>query len=631
MITQVYYQKWRPRQFDQVVGQQVVTQTLRQAIILNRVGHAYLFTGPRGTGKTSTARILAKAVNCLEREEGQGEPCGRCSICSAVDKGSMMDLIEIDAASNRGIDEIRNLREKAHFAPSEARHKVYIIDEVHMLTKEAFNAFLKTLEEPPTPTIFLLATTEPQKLPATIISRCQRFDFRRISTSDIVERLDQICREEGVEAAKETLRMVARSAGGSLRDAENLLEQLATAYGGRFEMEQVRDLLGLGGDERALALVKHMLSGDTTKALQVVNDIASDGLDIRALHRQIMDYLRAAMLIKSGARDTLEQPNEVLQELSFLTTNVSLERMLNFVKLFGAISLRYDNPSPLPLELAVVEATIIQEKLLPPARPSGEVNNNNSVDSQMPVSATDKRFLKRASEDRTSSGAIESPSAPAEDSTMSIPEKSFEPAEGRAAAEQEGTEEQEGLASTTPPRAAAAEQEGTEEQEGLASTTPPRAAAAEQEGTEEQEGLASTTPPTADTMGTLLEEQWPAILKALNRQKGRRFFLGGLLRDCVKREIANGNVVLWFAHRSHMERFQDELDDPGARRAVQAAFQKALGGSVEIKLELEAGGNSGSGFSGSVSQGHMIRAALGMGGKIIRKDSGVEEEEKNAE
>ncbi|MDD5082455.1 MAG: DNA polymerase III subunit gamma/tau, partial [Dehalococcoidales bacterium] len=218
MAGPVFYRKWRPQTLADVVGQEHVTQTLRNALSSGRVSHAYLFCGPRGTGKTSTGRILAKAVNCLNN--GQGEPCNTCPLCQSITEGRSLDVIEIDAASNRGIDDIRELRERVNYAPNQARRKVYIIDEVHMLTKEASNALLKTLEEPPPHVIFILATTEAHRILPTILSRCQRFDFRHISRADVVAKLTQICQAESVNIEPASLRLIARGASGSLRDAE---------------------------------------------------------------------------------------------------------------------------------------------------------------------------------------------------------------------------------------------------------------------------------------------------------------------------------------------------------------------------------------------------------------------------
>ena len=268
MTSQVYYRKWRPLSFQQLAGQEHVGSTLLQAIKQGRVSHSYLFCGPRGSGKTTTARILAKAVNCLDPQGG--DPCNQCSICTTVNEGRFLDIIELDAASNRGIDEIRDIRDKVNFAPVQGQRKVYIIDEAHMLTDQASNAFLKTLEEPPAHVMFILCTTEAHKILPPIVSRCQRFDFRRIPAGTIFQRLDEITRAEGATVDSDALRLVSRYAEGSLRDAENLLEQLVVSYGGGVGVAQVEGLLGLGNVERWLELAGYLLMGNTTAALGVV-------------------------------------------------------------------------------------------------------------------------------------------------------------------------------------------------------------------------------------------------------------------------------------------------------------------------------------------------------------------------
>ena len=385
MSGEVLYRKWRPSRFADVMGQRAVVQTLSRAVATGRTAHAYLFCGPRGTGKTSTARVLAKTLNCQDRPEGTGEPCGTCTACRTMDGGAFVDLIEIDAASNRGIDEIRSLREKVHFAPSQGLNKVYIIDEAHMLTEAAFNAFLKTLEEPPPHTIFILCTTEPQKLPATIISRCQRFDFHRIPTGHVVERLGQIAREEGVQASPEALELLARSAAGSLRDATNLLDQLITSYRDDLPLEAVREMLGAGGEEQALALVQHLLAQDTRSALKLINDFALEGLDLRHLHRATVECLRAALLLKHGLSDAVDLPAELRQELSGLVSKVTAERLTLALRLFGQVSFRQDQSSPLPLELASMELGMAAEGALTPSARAAEEARDTAARQRKPA------------------------------------------------------------------------------------------------------------------------------------------------------------------------------------------------------------------------------------------------------
>ena len=378
MVSQVFYRKWRPQTFAEVVGQETTTRTLVNALNSGRVSHAYLFCGPRGTGKTSTGRILAKAVNCLTN--GQGEPCNTCIICQSVTEGKALDVIEIDAASNRGIDDIRELRERVNYAPNQARYKVYIIDEVHMLSKDASNALLKTLEEPPSHVIFVLATTEAHKVLPTILSRCQRFNFRRLSRADVAAKLTRICQAENIDIDQEGLQLIAKSTTGSLRDAENLLEQLTTYYGSRIELQEIKATLGITGDWRVKELAKHIVNGDVSAGITTIGSVNSDGLDLKQFNRELVEYLRGLLLIKSGSTDAIDLTTDDLSELRDLADMASLPQILRAVKLFGQLELGFDSYSTLPLELALVDCA------LPPTEEKKTATPETDYERPQPVS-----------------------------------------------------------------------------------------------------------------------------------------------------------------------------------------------------------------------------------------------------
>lgn len=373
MATQALYRKWRSRTFQEVIGQDHVTRTLQNALATGRVAHAYLFTGPRGTGKTTTARLLAKAVNCLG--EGEMKPCGECTICRAVDEARLLDMIEIDAASNRGIDEMRDLREKVGFRPGEASVKFYIIDEVHMLTDPAFNALLKTLEEPPPHVIFVLATTEPHKIPATIISRCQRFDFRRIPLAHISEWLAHIAEEEGLEVEPVALEYIARQGGGSMRDAISLLDQL-TAYGSDvITLAQVQTVLGAIASQSVMELADCLIEGDLAHGLDVIDQVVGDGAEPRQFTREFVEYLRGLLLLKMGDGAGLLRssvPDETLEHMQEQANRLSPRNLLRAIRLFNtaALEMKVGFLPQLPLELAFVEAVVDASATESPAAPS---------------------------------------------------------------------------------------------------------------------------------------------------------------------------------------------------------------------------------------------------------------------
>jgi DNA polymerase-3 subunit gamma/tau len=355
-MSQALYRKWRPRQWDEVVGQDHVVQTLRNSVVAGRVAHAYLFAGPRGTGKTTTARLLAKAVNCLD-DDLAVRPCDRCDHCLAVNAGRFLDLIEIDAASNTSVDDVRDLREKINFAPNQGRYKVYIIDEVHMLSTAAFNALLKTLEEPPPHAIFILATTEVHKIPATVLSRCQRHEFRRIPVTEIVAYLRNMAGEEDINVSDEALTLVARQSTGAMRDAISLLDQLAST-GQAITLELAQNVLGTAANQSVLNLVDALLERDPRAGLENIHRALDAGSDPRQYARQVVDYLRDLLLISTGNANQVDATAEVRAQMARHAQAFEASELLRVIRIFNAagVESRGSWQPALPLEMAFVES-----------------------------------------------------------------------------------------------------------------------------------------------------------------------------------------------------------------------------------------------------------------------------------
>lgn len=358
------YRKWRPDEFEEVKGQEHVVTTLKNQITHDRVGHAYLFCGTRGTGKTTVAKLFAKAVNC-EHPLEDGSPCNECATCKAIQAGSSLNVIEIDAASNNGVDNIRDIREEVQYSPAEGKYKVYIIDEVHMLSIGAFNALLKTLEEPPSYVIFILATTEAHKIPITILSRCQRYDFRRISLETIYERLMELLGREGIEAEEKAVRYVAKAADGSMRDALSLLDQCIAFYlGQKLTYDKVLEVLGAVDIDVFNRLIVEIAKGQTMEALAIIEEIIWQGRELSQFVTDFTWYMRNLMMVKVSdeVNDQLDISAENLAIMKQTAQELELNTLMRYIRVFSELSnqIRYATQKRVSLELAIIKLTTPQ-------------------------------------------------------------------------------------------------------------------------------------------------------------------------------------------------------------------------------------------------------------------------------
>lgn len=560
-MPQVFYRKWRPRLLSDVVGQDHVTRTLQQAVSQQRIAHAYMFCGPRGTGKTSTARILAKAINCHSTQ--MGEPCNQCSICKSFNDASSLDLIEIDAASQRRIDDIRDLREKINFTPAEAKYKVYIVDEVHMLTAEAFNALLKTLEEPPSHAIFILATTEIDKVPATVISRCQRFDFHRISQNQIRERLENLCKAENVDIESEVLVSLARASEGSLRDAENMLEQLVVSSESRIELGHLKEMLGLAEDDTALTVIKSILTRETQIGLQAIASVSDSGVDLRNFHRQITDLLRSVLLFKAGGKQFTEYSKESEQTLLAIADASNIEDILHALRTFHSSSTRRDMSSTISMEIALMECCLSETTPISvnhqiSKQSEGQTSSNHSVDQNKKAVPQSGSQIEQKQED------IENHHEP--HSSPSI--------EGSGLREDQLTEQ-------------------------IGDTT--------------DHGDTTSDVHAESHTNSLPKHQLDNLYRATKALKPQRFNIGSLLLDCAKAYISDENLVLEFKNPINKERFEGEMEHPDTRKLILETVNEVTGISYNIKTAIDDTLTN----KVNAPKGHLVRAARSIGAHII--------------
>jgi DNA polymerase-3 subunit gamma/tau len=554
-VNEVLYRKYRPQRFAEVAGQDAVTRTLRNAISSGNMAHAYLFCGPRGTGKTTLGRLMAKVANCASPVDG--EPCDKCESCTAFNEGRAMDFIEQDAASHNSVEDIRQLRENVALTPMAGGRKVYLLDEVHMLSTAAQNALLKTLEEPPPHIIFVLATTEAHKVSSTIVSRCQRFDLRRIPMDAAVERLAFVADKEGFTIDRASLEEIARAATGSLRDGINALEQVASYYGKSPTREQVQEALGLSVDARSGQLARLAIEGDLGGALRLIATVRDEGVDIKQFSRHVVKYLRGLLLAKAGATDALELPAELAAEVKAEAHELSREDIVAALQTFGRIDWRDDAAAAggsLPLELALVDFVSVAPAM--------------SREHAPPPMA-----------------AKPAPARPAE--ARPEPEFSIPAAEMTTAETTVGT----------------AKVKAASPEKPVVVPLDPAPVAPKPAGEAVPAPVAMST---AEPSGDLVE----LVRSALKDTGNISALLNG---SCEVKSTEGDTVVLGFYHTFHLERIEESQH----RRHLDEAFSKLLGRQVKVTYEhapkqQEAGQRKG---------GHLAQAAREMGARAVPRDN----------
>lgn len=550
------YRKWRPQGFDALVGQEAVRTALTNALETERIAHAYLFAGPRGTGKTSTAKILAKAVNC---EHGPTpNPCNECQNCVRINDGTSMDVFEIDAASNRGIDEIRDLREKVAFAPVSGRYKVYIIDEVHMLTTEAFNALLKTLEEPPPHVIFILATTEPHKIPATIHSRCQRFDFRRVTDADIVKRLREVADGSGIAADDDALQLIAVQADGGMRDALSLLDQCGV-MAERVTAETVRSVLGIVGREALRELVKAIGEGQVPRALELLETLLAGGKDVKQIITELAEYLRAVLLYKASPDYREIYLTDTKEAIAALEGLYSTDRLMAAEERLHqcTIELRQSVRGRIAAEMCLFDLCRIEGSTL--AALTARVQKLEAMlagQSVMPVQQVAPQVQPVPVQQ----------AAPARQPEAAAPQPKFD----YVVAEEHGIQ-----------LSAPAEEPVQQKTLPAPVSTPQKAAAPKKAEPVQAETFTATPAPQGDAAAA--EEMWQQVLEILKSEKKRSMVAcaaGGHAIDYV-----NGILTVAFKNKFNCKR----MNDADYKKAFEAVLLRLARCEVRLNCVEEAG------------------------------------------
>ena len=558
------YRKWRPQTFADIIGQEHITTTLLNAIRASRIAHAYLFTGPRGTGKTTTARIFAKAISCLAEDESR-RPCNECEICLSVNSGRDLDLVEIDGASNNKVEDVRELRDSIGFMPSQSRYRVYIIDEVHMLSGPAFNALLKTLEEPPAHVIFILATTEADKLPATILSRCQRFDFRYLPFRQLREQLNMIAEKEGARIEPGALDLFARQAGGSMRDGISLLDQMIAYGDGMVTLKQAQAILGSVAAQAVSQLAGAIVARDLPGGLALINQVIADGADPRQFVREMLEYLRGLLLLRGSPDGSLlNLPPETIAEMKTQTQALPTVELLAVIRSFTqAVQQLRDAPQPqLPIEIAFVESVLRSTQADPPAP---AVTTTPRVEPARSAVAAGRTVAAPPAAANPPPKREPPPPPPDEPATRATPAAPTAGA-GRTLRE-------------APPAAPATGAVAAAKTSGAPSVPPPPAPLVAAGADKPSTVPAAGAPAAGDDPLHVLSERWPDVLAAIKAQNRS---LEAILKAGSPTTLANGTVVLGFPYDFH----KSKVEEPKSKQLLEEVLSTVLNMPLKVRCEI---------------------------------------------